>query len=478
MDNYNNHMEEIMKKEKPAISGTYHSVDEWKEAFAAYYAGKQVKIYDRYGYPELAEKETETAKLVGVEADELMLVNNGMAAVVEALESLELKKNETILHSPFVYSQSQEFFKELGARGINCIEIDPGNIEDLKKQIDRYKPKAVFSETVGNAQEMPVLDVDQLFAKVGEVNQEYQKERSLRTVLEKILAEPRIRQRLGFQEGEISGEQETSDLAGEFEEVARKIDQDHSYMPLRTLVKSLEERKIIFLDCHRQLLELQNLLNAAWLAKREDGLTLVLDNSLATPSGFDLAKKMKETDVPVIGLESGTKFYAHDVGTSGIVYSRPEIIGRMKTRRAISGTYLPPAVEAILPERHPEEFHQLNQETLENTKALALSFSKVAGHSGIVSVSHPNLPDHKNYEYAQENMPCGASAVFYVVCENAWETAKKLEKKLGKGKVEYGGSFAFEKTRVGIFNDQLIRIAGGREMPEALQEICEAIESL
>jgi len=465
-------------RETPAISGTYQSVEDWKEAFDAFYKGESVKIYDRYGYPELLKNETETAKLVGVKDNELMLVNNGMAAVVESLEILGLKKGETILCSPFVYSQSGEFFKELKSRGVNCIEIDPGDIEGLKKQIDRHKPKVIFSETVGNAKEMPVLDVDQLFAKAEEINQMYKEERSLKNVLEKDLSEPRIRQRLGFRGGEISQKEEISELAEMFETVARKIDQDHSYMPLRTLIKSLEEKRIILLDRHQQLLELQNFLNTAWLAKKEDSLTLVLDNTLATPSGFDLAKKMKQTNVPVIGLESGTKFYAHDIGTMGLVYSRPEIIAQMKTRRSISGTYLPPAVEAILPERNPEEFHKLNRENLENTKTLALSLSKVIGRAGVITVSHPNLPGHRNYEYAEENMPSGATAVFYITCENAWETAKKLEEKIGPGKIEYGGSFAFEKTRVGVFNDTVIRIAGGREAPEALQELCEAIESV
>jgi len=74
-------------------------------------------------------------------------------------------------------------------------------------------------------------------------------------------------------------------------------------------------------------------------------------------------------------------------------------------------------------------------------------------------------------------MPEGGTAVFYLVCEDAWKVAKKLQDKLGK-RIEFGASFAFEKTRVGVFNDNLLRIAGGNESPEEIQEMLEAIESI
>jgi len=470
-------------QQKPEISGTYASVQEWKRALDGFFEGEPVKIYDRYGYPELVKKEQETAKLVGVEEDELMLLSNGMAAVVESMESLGLQKGETILCSPYVYSQSGEYLKELESRGIVCVKVDPGDIEEMKVQIDRHKPKAIFAEVVGNDESMPVLNVEELFAKTEEMNQKYQEEMSLNKVLERrLMTKSWIRKWLGSENASsLTSEQQEklSELAQEFEATARKIDQDHSYFPLKSLIKSLNEKGIgLEMDLHVKALELQNLLNSAWLTKREDGLTLVLDNTLSTPSGFNLAKKMKQTSAPVIGIESGTKFYAHDAGTLGLVYGDAEKISKMKVRRAISGSYLPPAVEAILPERNPEEFEKLNKQSLENTRALALSFSKIVGKHGITSVSYPSLPSHKNYDYAKENMPEGAAGVFYIACEDAWKTAQILEDQIGKENIEYGGSFAFDKTRVGIFNDNVIRIAGGREEPEKLQAMCEAIESI
>jgi len=469
--------------EKPGISGTFSSVQEWKEAIDDFYQGKSVKIYDRYGYPELVKKEEEMAELVGVEKDELMLVSNGMAAVVESIESLGLKKGETILCSRYVYSQSGEYLKEIESRGIICVKVDPGDIEEMKSQIDQHKPKAIFTEIVGNDESMPVLNVEELFTKTEEMNQKYQEEMSLDKVLEKrLINKTWIRKWLGSENIiDLTNEQQKklSELVQEFETTARKIDQDHSYAPLKSLIRYLEEKGIATeMDLHVKLLELQNLLNSAWLKKREDGLTLVLDNTLSTPSGFNLAKKMKQTKAPVIGIESGTKFYAHDVGTLGLVYGDAEKISQMKVRRAISGTYLPPAVEAILPERNPEEFEKLNKQSLESTRTLALSFSKIVGKYGITSVSSPSLPDHKNYDYAEKNMSEGAAGVFYISCKDSWKTAQILEDQIGKENIEYGGSFGFDKTRVGIFNDHLIRIAGGREKPEKLQTMCEAIESI
>jgi len=243
--------EQIQKNrgEKPGISGTYASVQEWKQAFDDFYEGKSVKIYDRYGYPELVKKEEETAKLVGVEKNELMLVSNGMAAVVESLESLGLQKGETLLYSPYVYSQSGEYLKELESRGIICIKVDPGNIEEMKVQIDRHNPRAIFAEIVGNDESMPVLNVEELFTKTEEVNKKYQEKMSLNKVLERsLMNRDWVRKWLGSEKAtSLTEEQEEklAELVQEFESTARKIDQDHSYMPLRSLIKSLEKKESV-----------------------------------------------------------------------------------------------------------------------------------------------------------------------------------------------------------------------------------------
>lgn len=455
--------------ETPAITGTYHSPDEWDEVLQRFYKGETVKAYDRYGYENLEKREAEVAKLVGIEKGNLLLYNSGMAAITESLESLHLTKGDVLLYSQSVYGESKELIeRDLASRGVKCVPIFSGKIEEVKKLIDRYHPKAIFTETVGNAPDMPTVDLDALFKKVEEINDKYEKDLSLTKILKKQLT-----RKTGLKEEKLN------QLVKLFEQTARKVNQIHSYMPLRLLVRELEKEKIDIGNRRITLLELKSMIDSAWLAKREKPITVVLDNTIPTESSLDLSREIKKTKTPVLVANSGTKFFAMDLGTMGIVYSNsPEKILELKLRRMSTGTYLPPAVETILPERNKEEFDLRNKQVLQNTKALAQSFAKLVDRGiGIKAVSHPNLPTHPNYEYANKHMPDGASVVFYIECDDAKKVARKLHEKIA-GMVEYGGSFGFEKTRIAWFSDSLIRVAGGNESPEELQKLLEAIESV
>ena len=469
--------------EKPEITGRYSNVAEWKDVLERWYAGEPVKGYDRYGHPKLAEREEKTAELVGMD---VLLFNCGMAAIVETLESHHLTQNDVLLYSPEIYGQTKEFIeRELKSRGVKCVPFNSGDINETKNLITRHRPKVVFTEIVGNTPGMPVVDVDALFGQVEKTNEKYQQEASLPKVLEKqLMRRPWIRNWLGVKPGEkLNQEQEEklSALIPEFEATARKIDQVHNLLPLRDLLKSLNEQGLDLgqqMDLRGKTLELKQLLDTAWLAKRETPITLILDNTLSTPSGFDLAEKIKQTKTPVLAVESGTKFYAQDSGTVGVLYSNsPDKMLELKKRRAVTGSYLPAAVEGLLPEQTKSEFDVRNKQILENTKLLAQSFARMVGKVGVRAVSHPNLPGHPNYEYMSEHMPEGGSAIFYMDCENTWETAKKLEEKLGN-RIEYGGSFGHAKTRFLPLDDHLFRIAGGAESPEEMEEILTIIESV
>lgn len=484
----NREKEPILEK-KIDVTGTYHSVDEWKKVFEDWGAGRPVEGYARYDYPALRKREEEVAKEVG--ADKVLLYNSGMAAINDALESLYLTKGDVLLYSPSVYAESKNLIeKDLAARGIKCIPIDSSKIDEVKEMIDRYHPKAIFVETVGNAPNMPVVDLESLFQETEQMNEKYQKELTLSKLIEKQLWRRNwIRDWLtagdweGAERGdEYSPEQkaELENLVRDFEKTARKIEKEQSYMPLKDLLRDLEEKGILISEDRRgSLLELKSLIDTVLLAKRENPITLVLDNTLPTETGLDLAKKIKETKAPVLVVDSGTKFFALDKATMGLIYSNnPDKMTELYVKRMHSGSYLPKGSEVLLPERTKEEFDIRNKQILKNSKLLAQGFAKLVGKIGIKSVSHPNLPTHPNYEYAEKNMPDGATAVFYVQCDDAWETAKKLEEAGLKGKVEYGGSFAFEKTRVGVFGKDIIRIAAGKESPEELQKILEVLESI
>ena len=479
--------EKIMENEKfgeknLAVTGTYKTLDEWKVAFEKYGKGEPVEIYARYNNPALQEREKKVAQEIG--ADKVLLYNDGMAAFNDAMESLHLTKGDVLLYSPSIYGESLNFIKEdLMKRGVKCIPIESGKKDELNELIDQYRPKAIFTETVGNAQDMPVVDLKNLFEKTEEMNEKYQKDLTLPTLIEKqLIHKSWINNWFAYLGHNLTLEGKIAllgDLPKKFEQTARAIDKDQSSMPLRDLLRELEARTIRINPSRiGALRELKSFLDTIWLAKREMPMTLILDNTLPTETNLKLPQEIKKTTAPVLVVDSGTKFFAKDKTTIGVAYSNnPDKILELEIQRMRSGSYLPKGSEALLPETTKEEFDIRNKQILNNTKLLAQSFSKAIGKIGITAVSHPNLPTHPNYEYAEKNLPDGATAVFYIQCKDAWETADKLEKGGLKGLVEYGGSFAFEKTRVGVFGD-MVRIAGGNESPEELEKILNVIETV
>lgn len=446
------------KEEEMGITTSYSTIEEWEEVLKKYKKGESVEIYQRGGYAELEEREKKTAELIGMKKDEVVLFNAGMAAIRESLELENLTKGDVVLYSPDLYNHSKDYIEnELPKRGIKTIPIDSGNIEAVEKAIDEHRPKVIFMETVGNTPNMPVIDVDRLIKKVEKTNKKYQEEHSFSNQLEKIL------DRRGW-----------GDLLDKFEKAGRKMNKEHSYMSLRGLVRKMGP----VYDRRKALLDAKSIIDTAWLAKREKPITLILDNTIPTSTNLKLAKKLEKTDVPILVVESGTKFFAHDKGTLGLVYSKDkEKILELKLRRAETGTYLPSTVEELLPEWTKKEFEVRNKRVLQNTKFLAETLAKLTGKIGIEAVSHPNLLSHPNYEYTSENLPDGASAMFYIKCKDSIETAKKLKEVLGK-KVEIGGSFGFEKTRLLPLFEGILRIAGGNEKSEEIEEILETIEKL
>jgi cystathionine beta-lyase/cystathionine gamma-synthase len=457
------------------VSGTYKTVEEWRDAFASSMNGKPVKIYDRYNYPELVEREEKVAKLTG--AKEVLLYNDGMAAITSALDSLFLDSGDIVLYSPAVYGKSAEYIDGLQHRGVKCIQVNTGDAMALEKSVRQYKPKAIFTETVGNAPDMPVVDLENLFVVVEDENKKSVGTRTFNDAL---------RHRLNHKKWmtdwtESNNEEKISDLIAEFEKTGRAINNNHSLLPVRNLFRFLEKEGLhISSDTHLSILEILSVINSAWLAKRESLTTIILDNTIPTETGLELPDKIEETRIPVLVAESGTKFYAQDATTMGIIYSNsPELIANLRIQRATNGSYFPKGSELLVPDQSKEEFDTRNANILHNTKLIAEAFASIVGTTGIKAVSYPNLPTHPNYEYASKNMPEGASGLFYLVCDNAFETAKQLEEAGLAGRIEYGPSFGLEKTRFAIFtDDKILRIAGGNESPEDLLKILEIIEKL
>lgn len=130
-------------------------------------------LYPRDGTVELAKLEAQYADFVGLTEGSLLLYNSGMSAVVEAIESGYPTKDDVIAHGNQLYSQSTRYISEqLRKRGIRPVAINAGSVDEIDSTIKRHRPKIVFLETIANAPDMSVLDVDAFLSleSVNDVN--------------------------------------------------------------------------------------------------------------------------------------------------------------------------------------------------------------------------------------------------------------------------------------------------------------------
>ncbi len=466
------------------ISRGWRTVDEEIGALNEFFSGKSVDFYARYGNAGLSEKEEEMAGRLGV--DKTLLYNSGMSAITSVLENLKLASGDVLLYSPYVYGQTKTYIENLRNLGIKCISVDPGDTAGVQEAIEQHCPRALFFETTGNDPKMPVLDTSLLYRLVEEKNKKYQPKTLSEAFQERFMRIPWIRGWVAAQAKEPGKTEEgaLSALVEVFERARTRIAADKSIAGIKGLVDDLRKMGLSNSIYRAELSELIMIIQRAWDTSRQKSLTIILDNTISTESVKDMGSELKSIpkDVPVIVVESGTKFMAQDQVSLGVVYSnKSEIMQELETWRAVDGGYLPPSAAERLPDLSKEEFDKRNRNIISNAKRLAEAFAKVAGKEDILSVSHPNLPGHRNYDYVSKNMPNGSVAVFYVECAKpAVEVCHKLEQIGLAGLVEYGGSFAFEKTRLGVFDPKGngLRIAGGNEGPEDIEKICRIIESL
>lgn len=214
---------------------------------------------------------------------------------------------------------------------------------------------------------------------------------------------------------------------------------------------------------------------------------VILDNTLATPTGLPLAKRIKDLQFPVIVVESGTKFYALNQEAFGIATTNNSTILRgLRERRQMTGSLLSASsvekVEnVILPTK--EEFDRRNKAIFGNTRALAEACAIIGEQTGKIIVVHPNLPSHPNYELASKQFPDGASPVFFIQSmgfndEDQYAIAQALwDIPIIREKCELGQSFGFDKTRIWFDPSYAsIRVSGGLEKPDQIEVLKRAFQ--
>ncbi|MBI2074586.1 MAG: PLP-dependent transferase [Candidatus Levybacteria bacterium] len=225
----------------------------------------------------------------------------------------------------------------------------------------------------------------------------------------------------------------------------------------------------------------------AEVAALEKKPLIILDNTLATPTGLPLAKRIKDLPFPVIVVESGTKFYALNQDIFGIATTNnQDILAKLRGRRQMIGSLTPPSTvrtveQVILPTK--EEFDRRNKVIFRNTLALAKACAEVGEETGKFAVFHPNLPSHPNFKLAQRLFPDGASPVFYIQSmgfndEDQYAMAQALwDNPTVRELCELGQSFGFPKTRIWFDPSySAVRVSGGLETPEQMEILTTAFK--
>ena len=152
-----------MSKQETAVA-SFENVDDLRAALELKQAFGAVDLYPRDGTCALYDLEQNVAELVGVVADELLLCNSGMAAVVAALETAT-NADTTLAISEQTYAQTARYIESyLRPRIKKLVRFDSGCTSSVSRVLERACPDVVLSETTGNGPDVPILDVEHLLS--------------------------------------------------------------------------------------------------------------------------------------------------------------------------------------------------------------------------------------------------------------------------------------------------------------------------
>lgn len=219
---------------------------------------------------------------------------------------------------------------------------------------------------------------------------------------------------------------------------------------------------------------------------------IILDNTLPSSTVLPLGEVLALAKRKVIVVESGTKYLGLNNEMCGTLYTYDEeLLRKLKRRRQRTGSLLSSSAVEIIREIMPktaEEYDFRNRLVFNNTLRLACAcFEAQQGLDDFV-VSHPNLPTHTNFEYANQVSPDGISPVFFILPTSAKpEGHYKIADRLWGHPVisrmcELGQSFGFDHTRIWPDdNSPVVRVSGGvyvqkeqAELESAFREVLAA----
>ncbi len=441
---------------------TEHTPDGWKEQIENYASGGGIDIYARTGYPELKKREKDFAEMVG--APDTALFNAGMAAIHTAIEAEDLKPGDVVLCGRDVYSQTKNVYESLEKRGIKIELIDSGDMDEIKEKIKTERPRLVILEDVANAATMQVADVKKLIEFSEEANERYQTELTSEKLLEKYFSS-RVGKYGTYDKIQDELKEEIVERIGEFKEGGNAL-------VFKDIVEKL--KNIAGISNHEAVREVARIVKFV-IGQGREKLSLIIDNTLASPNLYNPIKELGDSDVEMVVVESGTKHFqeGNDKITLGIVYSKnKEKITAIKAKRAEIGTYLQPNDEKEIPKDITEVMPEIMRRHAKNAEELAGILSKI---NNITEVSHPNLSEHEYSELANKIAPDGLVSLFWIKVPDAPAFVKRVHE-LGGGKIGIGGSFGHKKTWLMNLGDETVRIAAGSENDDDFQKVMDAFK--
>ena len=219
--------------------------------------------------------------------------------------------------------------------------------------------------------------------------------------------------------------------------------------------------------------------------KKGSGPLIILDNTLSTPTNIPASKLFSNQPARIIVVESGTKAYAMNSETLGILYTNDKELWTQlfSSRITVGYTPSPSSIDKIakyLPES-AWSFDRRNNRIFKNTLRLAEHCLAAARENPNLVVIHPNLAVHPNTALSNSINPSGVTPVFYINNgSNQYELVDRLfDHPTIKKYCKISQSFGFDDTRIyPYYGSTYVRLAGGIESGGKIEEIGQAIYSV
>ena len=212
---------------------------------------------------------------------------------------------------------------------------------------------------------------------------------------------------------------------------------------------------------------------------------IILDNTLSTPTNIPASKLFAGQSARIIVVESGTKSYAMNSETLGILYTNDKGLWTQlfSSRITVGYTPSPSSIDRIA--RHlPKStwsFDGRNSRIFKNTLRLAEYCLAAAKENPNLTVTHPNLHNHPNSTLSNSINQSGVTPVFYINNgSNQYELVDLLfENPVIKKYCKISQSFGFDDTRIyPYYGNTYVRFAAGTESDKRAEEIGRAIYSV